>query len=128
MLKIFQNFLRFIYNMFGNLHHHLHKAKQHFKTVTDFGQRAWDTIGHVVKKSTHAINGVNAEASNWTGMHPMIDDGIGFLNRITSGANQVFDWYTKTDEKKNSIEQKFKDTKAGGNNNVTTLARRSSAM
>ena len=42
-------------------------------------------------------------------MHPMVDDGINFLNRVTGGANQIFDWYMKADEKKNNIEQVFKD-------------------
>ena len=105
--------------------HHLHKAKQHFKTVADFGQRAWDTVGQVVKKPAHAVNGANAEASNFKGMHPMIDDGIGFLNRVTSGVNQVFDLYSKTDEKKNSIEQSFKDK--GVLSTIQNLGRRSSS-
>jgi hypothetical protein len=93
-----------------HIHNAIHKGKEHVKHLSDFGQKAWDTIGKVVKKTTHAVNSANAEASNFTGMHPMIDDGIGFLNRLTGGVNQVFDWYTKTDEKKNTIEQSFKDT------------------
>lgn len=99
--------------MWGKLSHHLHnaikKGKEHVKHISDFGQRAWDTIGRVVKKTTHAVNSVNAEASNFTGMHPMVDGGIEFLNQVTSGVNHIFDWYTKTDEKKNTIEQSFKD-------------------
>ena len=99
--------------LMGHMSHHLHKAKQHFKTVSDFGQRAWDTVGHVVKKTTQVVNGANAEASNFRGMHPMIDDGIGFLNRFTGGVNQVFDMCSKADEKKNTIEQSFKEKTAG---------------
>ncbi len=96
--------------LIGHVSHHLHKAKQHFKTVADFGQRAWDTIGHVVKKTTHAVNGANAEASNFRGLHPLIDDGINFLNSFTGGVNKVYDMFSKVDEKKNMIETKFKDS------------------
>ena len=92
-----------------HIHNAIQKGKEHVKHLSDFGQKAWSTVGNIVKETAHGVNNVNAYASNFQGMHPVIDSGIGFLNQFTSGVNKAFDWYMNADEKKNTIEQSFKD-------------------
>jgi hypothetical protein len=98
--------------MFGNLSHHLHKAKQHVKTIADFGQKAWSTIGKVVKHGSDALGKASSFANGFKGLHPIVDDGIAFLNSASGAGNKANDLYNQANETKDRLQKAYKDPNA----------------
>ena len=93
----------------SHINHLLHRAKQHVKTIVDFGQKSWDTVGKVVKHGTDILGKVSDTANNFKGLHPIIDDGINFLLNAKESGNIANDMYNQANEKKNKIETMFKE-------------------
>jgi len=118
---MFDNLRKHIGNIGHHVKHHVHKAKQHFSTIADFGQKAWDTIGGIIKKGNEAVGKFASTANNYKGIHPMIDDGINFLNQVSGYGSQAQQLYDNVNEKKDTIQQSVKEiiNKNIGNNRST---------
>ena len=93
--------------MWGHINHLLHRAKQHVKTIADFGQKSWDTVGKVVKHGATIIGKFSDGANQFKGIHPIIDDGINFLQNAKEAGNQANEMYNQANDKKNRIETTF---------------------